>query len=163
MLRQPRPFPSCSSTVGSWTVRLAGHLQHPARVPQRVVNEDRAGACSEACRAPPHDRITLGAAVPDLPIFCTLTPDALRTRREGLLRDLLRQADAREDLPAGLRLRFAPSSETLSTIARAVDAERHCCRFLRFTITIEPDGGPIVLELTGPEGTREFVGALLES
>jgi hypothetical protein len=92
-----------------------------------------------------------------------LTPDALRTRREGLLRDLLRQADAREDLPAGLRLRFAPSSETLSTIARAVDAERHCCRFLRFTITIEPDGGPIVLELTGPEGTREFVGALLES
>ena len=105
----------------------------------------------------------MGAAVPDLPIFCTLTPDALRTRREGLLRDLLRQADAREDLPAGLRLRFAPSSETLSTIARAVDAERHCCRFLRFTITIEPDGGPIVLELTGPEGTREFVGALLES
>jgi hypothetical protein len=43
-----------------------------------------------------------------------------------------------------------------------VEAERHCCRFLRFTITVEPDGGPLNLDLTGPQGTREFVVALLE-
>ena len=47
-------------------------------------------------------------------------------------------------------------------IARAVDAERQGCRFLRFRITVEPDGGPIVLELTGPPGTREFISALLD-
>ena len=68
----------------------------------------------------------------DLPIVCTLTPDGLRARREGLLSDLLRQADDHEQLPEGLRLRFTPTSETLATIARAVDAERRCCRFLRF-------------------------------
>ncbi len=98
----------------------------------------------------------------DLPIACTLTPDALAARRAGLLSDLLRRAESREDLVDGLRLRFAPTGETLATIARAVEAERHCCRFLRFGIVIEPDGGPIVLELTGPQGTREFIGALLE-
>jgi hypothetical protein len=98
----------------------------------------------------------------DLPIVCTLTPDALRARRKGLLSDLLRQADDHELLPEGLRLRFTPTSETLATIARAVDAERHCCRFLRFGITIEPDGGPMFLELSGPPGTREFVAALLQ-
>jgi hypothetical protein len=98
----------------------------------------------------------------DLPIVCTLTPDALRARREGLLSGLLRQADDHEQLPEGLRLRSTPTSETLATIARAVDAERHCCRFLRFGITIEPDGGPMFLELSGPPGTREFVAALLE-
>jgi hypothetical protein len=32
--------------------------------------------------------------------------------------------------------------------------------FLRFAITVEPDGGPVCLELTGPRGTREFVAAL---
>ena len=32
---------------------------------------------------------------------------------------------------------------------------------LRFQITVEPDGGPIWLELTGPSGTREFLDALL--
>lgn len=99
----------------------------------------------------------------DLPIACTLTPDALRARRAGLLSDLLRSTDGREDLPHGLRLRFAPTGETLLTIARAVEAERHCCRFLRFGITIEPGGGPVFLELTGPPGTREFIGALLEA
>lgn len=99
----------------------------------------------------------------ELPIVCTLTPEAFLARREGLLSDLLRQADSREELPEGLRLRFASSSETLSTIARAVDAERHCCRFLRFAITVEPGDGPIFLELNGPPGTREFVKALLDT
>jgi hypothetical protein len=44
-----------------------------------------------------------------------------------------------------------------------VEAERHCCRFLRFTITVEPDDGPVTLDFTGPQGTREFVVALLET
>jgi hypothetical protein len=91
-----------------------------------------------------------------------LTPAALRARRDGLLADLLRQAEHREKLPEGYRLRFTPTAETLSTIARAVDAERQCCRFLRFGIAVEPDEGPIFLELTGPPGTGEFVQALLE-
>ena len=96
------------------------------------------------------------------PIACTLTPEALRARREGLLSELMRGAERCEQLPEGLRLRFAATAETLSTIAASVEAERHCCRFLRFTITVEPEGGPIVLELSGPPGTGEFVAALLE-
>jgi hypothetical protein len=65
-------------------------------------------------------------------------------------------------LREGLRLRFSATGDTLSAIARTIEAERHCCRFLRFQITVEPDGGPIFLELSGPPGTREFVTALLE-
>jgi hypothetical protein len=99
----------------------------------------------------------------DLPVACTLSPEALKTRREGLLSRLLGRADAHEKLPHGHRLRFASARDTLSLIAGAVDAERECCRFLRFQIVVEPDGGPISLELTGPSGTREFVTALLES
>lgn len=100
--------------------------------------------------------------MPDLPIVCTLTLDALRARREGLLAELLRQSTGHELLAEGLRLRFAPSGDTLANIARAVEVERHCCRFLRFTVTVEPDQGPMTLEFTGPQGTREFVAALLE-
>jgi len=99
----------------------------------------------------------------ELPIVCTLTPEALRTRREGLLSELLKRTSARDETASGLRLQFAPSSETLLAIGRAVDAERNCCRFLRFTITVEPDGGPFVLELAGPPGAKEFVAALLDA
>jgi hypothetical protein len=98
----------------------------------------------------------------ELPIVCTLGPDAIRARRQGLLTELSQQASRKEVLPDGLRLRFAPSGETLSKITETVEAERHCCRFLRFTITVEPDEGEITLDLTGPQGTAEFVGALLE-
>lgn len=97
----------------------------------------------------------------DLPIACTLSRADLRARREGLLADLRRRADAHEVLAEGYRLRLAANEDTLSAVAAAIEAERHCCRFLRFRITVEPDGGPIWLELSGPPGTREFLSALL--
>ena len=96
----------------------------------------------------------------DLPVVCTLSPDTLKIRRENLLGDLLKRVDSHEPLPDGYRLRFAVSSEVLTLVTRTIDAERQCCRFLRFQLTVEPDGGPVVLNLTGPPGTREFVEAI---
>lgn len=99
----------------------------------------------------------------DLPIACTLSPEALVARRAGLLPGLAGRADAREETPDGMRLRFAPSSDTLRGIADAIDAERQCCRFLQFDVTVEQDGGPVWLTLSGPEGTREFLAGLLDA
>ena len=101
--------------------------------------------------------------MPDLPVVCTLSPETLATRRQGLLAELLGSADAHDELDSGHRLAFAASDETLTLIARTVAAERNCCRFLRFQITIEPGDGPVTLELTGPKGTREFLAAIFES
>jgi hypothetical protein len=95
-----------------------------------------------------------------IPIACTLSPEALQARKDGLLADLLRRAERHELTDDGLRVYF-PAADTLSTITQVVDAERKCCRFLRFVITVAPDGGPIWLELSGPAGTRDFLAALL--
>jgi hypothetical protein len=96
----------------------------------------------------------------DLPIVCTLTPETIATRKANLLPSLVRRAVAREDLPDGVRLRFA-SGDWLA-VAQTVEAERQCCRFLRFDIIVEPGGGPICLSLSGPAGTREFLTALID-
>ena len=106
---------------------------------------------------------TVNLTMPDLPIVCSLTPVALTARREGLLPGLLTRAQSHQELPQGHRLEFAPTDDTLTAIARTIEAERHCCRFLRFNITVEQDGGPISLELTGPPGTREFISALFDA
>jgi hypothetical protein len=98
----------------------------------------------------------------DLPVVCTLTPQARAARRDGLLLTLVRRARAHEDLPDGHRFSFPADPETLALIATTIEAERRCCRFLRFRITVEPDEGPMSLELTGPAGTREFLSALIE-
>jgi hypothetical protein len=99
--------------------------------------------------------------VSELPIACTLTPETIKTRRAGLLTGLLDRAESREPTADGYRVRFPASSDTLTAIAQTIDAERRCCRFLTFTVTVEPDGGPISLAVTGPPGTREFLDALI--
>jgi hypothetical protein len=82
----------------------------------------------------------------------------MKARREGLLNDLVGHAEQRLELEDGLR--FAASDDILSAIARTVEVERQCCRFLRFIVTVEPDGGPILVDLTGPPGTRDFLAAM---
>jgi hypothetical protein len=98
----------------------------------------------------------------DLPIVCTLGPAALKARRENLLGGLVRRADEIINLPNGYRLRFKAESGVLSTVAGVVEAERQCCRFLEFHLTVEPDERSIWLEFTGPPGTAEFLAGMLE-
>jgi hypothetical protein len=96
----------------------------------------------------------------DLPIVCSLSPEALKARRENLLDALLRRSTERMELSDGVRLRFDADGQVLGEIARMVEAERQCCQFLSFTITVSPDGGPVTLDLTGPAGSREFLAAM---
>ena len=99
----------------------------------------------------------------DLPIACTLSPEALQARRENLLAALLQRSTERTERADGLRLRFTADERILAEIARTVDAERLCCRFLSFTITVSPNGGPITLDLAGPLGTREFLATMFKT
>ena len=99
----------------------------------------------------------------NLPIVCELGPDALRVRREEVLAGLAARATKQEETADGYTLTFEPSSDALKLLTAAIDAERQCCRWLRFTMTVEPDDGPITLTLSGPDGSREFLCALFAS
>jgi hypothetical protein len=105
----------------------------------------------------------MGSEMADLPIVCTLGPDALKARKAGLLSRVARLSTATDKIATGYRFEFASNPEALPLIAEMINAERHCCRFLGFALTVEPDFGPTRLDVTGPEGTQEFVTALLES
>lgn len=97
-----------------------------------------------------------------LPISCTLSAADLGVRRAHLLPGLCAQATLRVVLSDGYRLTFTPATGLIESIARVVDAERQCCRFLRFALVVEPDGAAITLDVTGPEGTREFLTDLFD-
>jgi len=98
----------------------------------------------------------------NLPIVCTLPPGELGARGDELLTGVVTHALERHDLPDGYRFRFGPDAEILQRIARAMGAERQCCRFLRFQLTIEPGEGPVVLDVTGPPGSQDFLGAMID-
>src|SRR2546427_10588586 len=102
-----------------------------------------------------------GAHLSDLPIAGTSAPAELQRRRAGLLPGLLARAMERIPVPDGYRWRFAPADDLLAAVASVIDAERRCCRFLRFVVAVEPDDGPISLEVSGPPGTRAFLAQLV--
>ena len=95
-------------------------------------------------------------------VMCTLGPEALAARRENLLAKVAALATVSAPLDDGRRFEFEGSDETLATIASMIQAERKCCRFLQFHMTVAPSGGPISLELTGPPGTRDFLDAIFK-
>ena len=98
----------------------------------------------------------------DLPISCTLQPGELKARATQLLPGVAAAATARQPIENGFRFEFQASSDVLSSIVRMIDAERQCCQFLRFQLTVEAAGGPVVLDVTGPAGSQEFLLAILE-
>jgi amino-acid N-acetyltransferase len=109
----------------------------------------------------PSSAVVMRKSLERLPIACTLTPPELQSRRNDLLVGLLNAAEKSEATDEGYRFRFAASSDTLAQIAKLIDAERVCCRFLRFQLTVEPDLGPMWLEVAGPPGTADFLTDLL--
>lgn len=98
-----------------------------------------------------------------LPLACDLSPDSIRSGRARLLPGLADDAISRDETETGYRLTFPASSVTLQRVIAVVDAERQCCRWLHFELTIPPDRGPFTLTLSGPAGAREFLAALFET
>ena len=74
-----------------------------------------------------------------------------------LLSGVLRDAKGVEPLTNGYRWRFSSAPDVFSRLAAVIEGERHCCRFLTFDVHAEPDQGDVVLEVTGPDGTVEFL------
>jgi hypothetical protein len=100
--------------------------------------------------------------VSEIPIVCTLQPGELNARAADLLPGVARLAISRVRIEDGYRFEFVASSDCLNAIVAMIAVERQCCRFMRFQLTVEPDTGPVRLDVTGPAGTKEFLAGLVE-
>ncbi len=97
----------------------------------------------------------------ELPVACTLDESTLASRKNTLLDGLFKKARVTNKLEQGYLFVFDASDETLDVLHTMIKQERACCRFLQFRLTLLPDGGPVSLEVTGPEGTVAFLNQLL--
>lgn len=102
-----------------------------------------------------------GPPIPAFPVACTLSPDALHERRDGALHDLRSQAREVRETASGYSLRFPASDGLLDELTKVIQRERKCCSFLRFSLVVSPGEGPVWLELSGPEGTKELLRGIL--
>lgn len=94
------------------------------------------------------------------PIACTLTSAELQREAADLLPGLIATAEAADWLPDGIRLTFAAEASLLMRIAAVIERERGCCRFFAFRLDVTAGSGPVILEVTGPPGTRGVLETL---
>ena len=93
----------------------------------------------------------------EIPVACTLTEDQMRERRRELLEPFKAHTYQAEALPDGYAYIFKASPGTLVELARLVDLERQCCRFLNFSLTAKAGNGVIRLEITGPPESMTMI------
>jgi hypothetical protein len=76
-------------------------------------------------------------------------------------RNVLRSAQARDELRGGYAFQFEASSERLHQLAELIDAERQCCPFLTFVLRVPAHKNALVLQIKGPEGAKRLIRAEL--
>lgn len=84
-------------------------------------------------------------------------PAQLQERRRGLIAKVRSAVLEVTDLVDGFRYRFRLAGDLLPDLTNLIQLEHQCCPFLTFRLTIEAGTDSVDLELTGPQGTKEFL------
>lgn len=101
-----------------------------------------------------------GVELDSLPVACSLLESELQERRRDVLAKARSVVAEVKEMSDGFAYRFPSDGAWIRELADLVAFEHQCCPFLRFRLTVEPDDGPIWLELTGPQGTKEFLAEI---
>ena len=97
----------------------------------------------------------------DMPIVCCLTSAELRERAETLLAQFRTAVIGIEELRDGYAFRVPGEGKWIATIAEMIVAERECCPFLTFEFVAQPSMVPVIVSVTGPAGTKDFLKTVL--
>jgi hypothetical protein len=84
-------------------------------------------------------------------------PAELQERRAGLLGNVVAGMAEVTELEDGFSYKFPLMGDTLAELTQLIQLEHQCCPFLTFRLTIEAGADSVALQLTGPQGTKEFL------
>jgi len=96
-----------------------------------------------------------------LPVACSLTAAEFRDRETMLFAQFRSAIVQTEELQHGYAFSLSGDSESVELAAKLIMAERECCHFLAFEPVAQPNKGRVIVRVTGPTGTKEFLRAML--
>jgi hypothetical protein len=97
----------------------------------------------------------------DIPVVCSLSATELREREVELLAKFRSAVIETEELHDGYAFRVPGDGGLITLIAELIVAERECCPFLTFELTAQPNMGPVLVRVTGPNGAKGFLKTIL--
>lgn len=90
-------------------------------------------------------------------LACKLTSPELQKRRKTVLLSLKNQMSEKKELPDGYAFKFPGTDKIVDELAEFIKTERQCCDFFNFGLLISGDKSEAWLELTGAEGSKDFI------
>jgi hypothetical protein len=97
----------------------------------------------------------------DMPVACCLTSAELREREATLLAQFRSAVIGTEELRDGYAFRVPGDGKWIAIIGKMIVAERECCPFLTFELVAQPSMGSVIVSVTGPAGTKDFLKTVL--
>ena len=88
---------------------------------------------------------------------------AERARRSEVLSLLKERALSIADTGDGIVFYLRNDRDTASLAGEFIGYESRCCPFLRFALTVDPEGAPVRLAMRGGAGVGEFLRATFGS
>ncbi|MES1181259.1 MAG: hypothetical protein ABUL44_00535 [Flavobacterium sp.] len=90
-------------------------------------------------------------------LSCKLTTPELQQRKKTVIADLKTQVLEKTETEKGFKYKFNGSDKMLDLLNSFIKTERLCCSFFVFNLTASSDNSFAWLELSGPEGTKDFI------
>lgn len=104
--------------------------------------------CSDSCCRAKHKKVNLA---------CKLHSDELQKRKETVLASLKGQVKEKKELGDGYAFKFDGSDKVIDELTEFIKTERECCEFFTFGLSIAGDKNEAWLQLTGPDGAKDFI------
>lgn len=90
-------------------------------------------------------------------LTCKLTTTELQQRKKTVVAELKNLLLEKTELENGFKYKFDGSDKMLDLLNSFIKTERLCCDFFVFNLTASSDTKFTWLELTGPEGVKDFI------
>lgn len=90
-------------------------------------------------------------------LTCKLTTTELQQRKKTIIAELKNLVLEKVETDKGFKYKFEGSDKMLDLHNNFIKTERLCCDFFVFTLTASSDTKFTWIELTGPEGTKDFI------
>src|SRR5436189_2822249 len=106
--------------------------------------------------------VSLPLIAKDSPFACNygaLSPSEIKRHFYDLGPTLRKIKTGVKELPDGYAFRFPNDPKTFAMLSEWIDQEHRCCPFFDIRLHVEPENGPLWMELTGRPGTKDFIKA----
>lgn len=90
-------------------------------------------------------------------LSCSLLPDELQDRLDFLKEDLFPKVTHKEKSDNGIVFFFEDKDEIAKQLMEFVAAEKQCCPFFKFDLSVLPFQKGLALKISGGEGVLDFM------